>query len=235
VDQGARYAISYVPAADSAFYRFGSSILGYDCYTGQELPPAADLKAAAVDWARVTAEPRRYGFHATLKAPFHLSSACTETQLVSAFDNFANIGHAVPMITPAIEMLSGFAAIVPLEREPPVDALAVACTTLFDAFRAPMTAQERARRVASGLSPSQMQNLDRWGYPFLFSDYRFHMTLTSTIQTRQRGAVLAALRERFQSMCGDQPILIDRLALLKQEASHAGFRVVSHVELRAAR
>lgn len=234
MDPGARYAISYVPAADSAFYRFGRSLLGYDCYTGQELPTLADLNSAAVDWAMVTAEPRRYGFHATLKAPFHLSSACTEAQLVSAFHNFANIGHAIPTITPIIEMLGGFAAIVPLHHEPLVDALAVACTTLFDAFRASMTPQERARRVASGLSHSQMQNLDRWGYPFLFSDFRFHMTLTGTIQTSQHGIVLAALRQRFQSVCNAQPIPIDRLALVKQETPYTGFRVVSHAELRAS-
>jgi hypothetical protein len=55
-------------------------------------------------------EPRRYGFHATLKAPFHLSSACTEMQLIGALQNFAASGHVIPVIAPVIRMLSGFAA-----------------------------------------------------------------------------------------------------------------------------
>jgi Protein of unknown function (DUF1045) len=67
---------------------------------------------------------------------------------------------------------------VPRRPTPALAALASHCTTSFDVFRAPMTKKERVRRMASHLSPSQMQNLDRWGYPFVFEDFRFHMTLT---------------------------------------------------------
>ena len=79
-----RYAIYFVPAAVTEFFRFGSAVLGYDCYTGAnvERPSVLDSKPAL--WDRLTVEPRRYGFHATLKAPFHLSPSCTEAQLVSA-------------------------------------------------------------------------------------------------------------------------------------------------------
>ena len=83
-------------------------------------------------------------------------------------------------------MLSGFTAIVPGRANPAVNALAADCTTIFDAFRAPMSPQERARRLASGLNQSQIENLDRWGYPYLFADFRFHMTLTG--RSRSGGA-----------------------------------------------
>src|SRR5262249_53109514 len=136
-----RYAIYFVPAAQSRLYRFGCTILGYDCYTGET------MKYCQLEWEKLTREPRRYGFHATLKAPFHLSHACTEAQLVSAFSSFAGLDQALPRITPVIRTLGGFAAIVPLHHEPAIDALAMKCTTLFDAFRAPMSAQERAKRV----------------------------------------------------------------------------------------
>ena len=53
-------------------YRFGSGVLGYDCYTGSDLPRPADLDIDEADWRALTEEPRRYGFHATLKAPFGL-------------------------------------------------------------------------------------------------------------------------------------------------------------------
>ena len=59
-------------------------------------------------------------------------------------------------------MLNGFAAIVPAAASPAIGDLAAKCTTIFDAFRAPMAAQERARRVASGLNQGQIANLDRW-------------------------------------------------------------------------
>jgi len=56
------------------------------------------------------AEPRRYGFHATLKAPFNLSASCREAQLVSALHSLAGLGHAIPALAPAVRMLNGFAA-----------------------------------------------------------------------------------------------------------------------------
>jgi hypothetical protein len=58
-------------------------------------------------WDALAVEPRRYGFHAAPKAPFHLSSSCTGAQLVSALHSFAGLGHAIPALTPTVRMLSG--------------------------------------------------------------------------------------------------------------------------------
>src|SRR3974390_3507431 len=88
MDEGPRYAIYFVPAAGSDLYRFGSSVLRYDCYTGEQVAPADELGGAAESGRSLTEDPRRYGFHATLKAPFHLSSEHTERQLVDATENF---------------------------------------------------------------------------------------------------------------------------------------------------
>ena len=230
-----RYAIYFVPAAESALYRFGSSILGYDCYTGIDILPPDEFASDAARWRELTQEPRRYGFHATLKAPFHLSPSCTEAQLTSAFGSFAALGHAVGRIAPEVSLLSGFVAVVPRQASDAVAALADKCTTMFDAFRAPMAARERARRVAANLSQSQMHNLERWGYPYLFRDFRFHMTLTGKLVGERAAAVLSRLRRGFADACGEQELAIDRLALLKQEGEQAPFRVLCQVELKSGR
>jgi Protein of unknown function (DUF1045) len=107
--------------------------------------------------------------------------------------------------------------------------------TLFDAFRAPMSAAERARRVASGLSPGQLNHLDRWGYPYLFDEFRFHMTLTGRVRAGHRPAVLAGLRGAFARRCGDNPIRINRLALARQDHQDGCFRVVRDFALTAGR
>ena len=227
-----RYAIYFVPPAESALYRFGSSVLGYDCYTGTDILPPGGVASDAALWRELTQEPRRYGFHATLKAPFHLSPSCTEAQLASAFSSFAALGHAVGRIAPEVALLSGFAAVVPRRPSDAVAALADKCTTMFDAFRAPMSARERARRVAANLSQSQMHNLERWGYPYLFRDFRFHMTLTGKLARERADAVLARLRSGFAAAYGEQELAIDRLALLKQDSEQAPFRVLSQAELK---
>ena len=234
VEDKPRYAVYFIPAADSELYRFGSAVLQYDCYTGDAVRPLREFDDQPEEWRTATDEPRRYGFHATLKAPFYLAPSSSEARLVSAFQSFAAIGRLVATIQPVVTMLSGFAAIVPDHASPAVNALAADCTTIFDAFRAPMSPQERARRLASGLNPGQIENLDRWGYPYLFADFRFHMTLTGKIAVERREATVSALRDVFQRTCGG-PIAIDRLALTKQATSASAFRVLSTAQLQGAR
>ena len=77
-DQEPRYAVYFVPAADSALYRFGSAVLQYDCYTGAAVLPPIELRNQADDWRNATEEPRRYGFHATLKAPMACLPSCSK-------------------------------------------------------------------------------------------------------------------------------------------------------------
>jgi 2'-5' RNA ligase len=226
-----RYAVYFVPAADSGLYRFGSTVLQYDCYTGTAIFPPAEFRDQPEEWRKATEEPRRYGFHATLKAPFYLAPTCGEAQLVSAFQSFAAIGRTIATIQPVVTMLSGFAAIVPEQLNPALSALAADCTTIFDAFRAPMTANERARRLASGLNPSQISNLDRWGYPYLFADFRFHMTLTGKIEVGRREPAVTVLRTLFQRSCAG-PITVDQLALAKQDSPTSAFRVLSTAALQ---
>ena len=69
-------------------------MLQYDCYTGQAVQPPQQLAGDIEHWRKATEEPRSYGFHATLKAPFHLVPSCTEDQLVSALQSFAPGPHS---------------------------------------------------------------------------------------------------------------------------------------------
>ncbi len=202
-------------------------------YTGNTVEFPDEFGNGAVNWNELTAAPRRYGFHATLKAPFYLAPSCTEQQLVNALRSFAGLGHAVHSFTPVIRELEDFIAVVPLEPESSLNGLAGSCTTIFDAYRAPMSPQERARRIASGLSQSQIQNLDRWGYPYVLSEFRFHMTLTGAVPQRRRKAILAVLLNGFHQMKVERSIAVDRLALMKQEASDAPFRIVGEAALKS--
>ena len=231
MDQGPRYAICFVPVADSRLYRYGSSILGYDCYSGAPVDFPQPFGVGAVNWNELTAPPRRYGFQATLKAPFRLSPSCTERQLVDALHSFAGLGHAIHRFAPTVKLIDGFFAVVPLDPIAQLDGLAASCTMLFDAYRAPMLPQERARRVALGLNRDQTQNLDRWGDPYALSEFRFHLTLTGRAAPSRRKAIIAILLEGFDRMGVERSVAIDRLALLRQQSADASFRIVSESTL----
>jgi putative phosphonate metabolism protein len=228
---GPRFAIYFVPAPETALYRFGTAVLGYDCYSGLPIERLLAGDASAPDWATLTAEPRTYGFHATLKAPFRLNRDADAAHLLARLRALAASIPAAPTFIPAVELISGFVAIIPQIPSPATDRLAADCVTAFERFRAPLTTAERERRMATGLNASQARNLEQWGYPYVFEEFRFHMTLTGRVTAEQRTAIHAYLREAFARDCGPAPIAIDRLVLVCQESGDASFRVVGHAPI----
>lgn len=228
-----RYAIYFVPSADSALYRFGASLIGYDAYSGRPLPFADGIEAEVEGWKQLTTDPRKYGFHATLKAPISLSSGKTEDELVAATRDFAQTPRAIPVITPTVRSISSFIAIVPDGPCPELQKLAEDCVVAFDEFRAPLTTEDRKRRNVSALTERQIAHLDRWGYPYVFEEFRFHMTLAGSLPAERRAAVTEILRNRFATLAL-RAISIDRLALFRQNDVNSGFTIIAHWPLRAA-
>ena len=233
MNSGARYAVYFVPAADHPLYRFGRAVLAYDCYTREDVAHPHSVRLAPAEWAALTREPRVYGFHATLKAPFRLLAPFGEAALTQAFAAFAAARRAIPLIEPYVGMLGSFIAVMPRRRCIALDELAARCVTAFDGFRAPLTREERERRLSAGLGPAEIANLDRWGYPFVFEAFRFHLTLTGPVTSARCDCVLALLQEAFARQCGESAFAIDRVALLRQDHAQARFYVVAQAILNA--
>lgn len=226
-----RYAIYFVPAADSALYRFGAALLGYDALGRTDVAQPQAMIDAIPDWHTLTDDPRRYGFHATLKAPFYLATGADEAELIAAFDKFAATPRAIPTITPVVKLLRFFVAIVNDAPNRDLTALADACVTDFESFRAPLSEKDRARRLKSKLTDNQIALLDRWGYPYVFEEFFFHMSLTGRITAEpQRIAELLAVQ--FAGI-KQHSLTIDRLALLRQNHPAARFVAIRHLALTA--
>ena len=226
-----RYAIYYAPARGSALDRFGAQLLGYDPWTGEELVFPDATTQVAPDWDDLTQDPRRYGFHATLKAPMSLAPGRTEAELLSSCAEFAEQTRTIPVITPVVSSISGFIAVVPSKPSSELERLAADCVSHFDCFRAELTPRDRARRNPSALTPRQRDLLDRWGYPYVMEAFRFHMTLTGRLDAARREPVLAMLRQRFSDI-GLARLAIDRIALFRQEDAASRFRLIKQWPLR---
>ncbi|MBB4426664.1 putative phosphonate metabolism protein [Bradyrhizobium sp. CIR48] len=220
-----RYAIYFAAGSDSALSRFGAELLGYDAYTGNELAFPADALRVAPDWRDVSADPRKYGFHATLKAPMALVSGRTEAELMAACAAFAGKPRPLPVILPVVDSISGFIAVIPAEPVEALQQLAADCARDFDSFRAALSADDRARRKPEKLSERQRDYLDRWGYPYVMEEFRFHMTLTGRLDAERRGPILEMLRTRFAAL-GIETLAIDRIALFRQDDASARFHIV---------
>jgi len=216
-----RYAIYFVPAPDMELHRFGAAVLGYDAYAGRDAPFIAQPGAS---WPEKVREPRAYGFHATLKPPFRLAAGRDPCELNAELDAFAKSQEPIDVGLLDVRALAAFIALVPATPCPALDQLAGACVRHFDRFRAPMDGQERARRLAAPLTERQLNNLDRWGYPYLLDDFRFHMTLTGPLPDDERAQALQWLTAAFASRPAARHLVLDRLVVAHQAGG--AFRVV---------
>lgn len=226
-----RYAIYFAPPADSGLAELGAEILGRDPETGEaRQQPRLD----GIDPDRfhaITEDPRHYGFHATLKAPFPLAEGVSGDALHGAAETFAASRSPAAGPTLALASIGGFLALVPSAAAPEVHAVADACVEAFDRFRAPLTAAELERRRRSPLTPAQDRHLERWGYPYVFDEFRFHMTLTARLTDRaEHDHVRSVLAERTAPVCVD-PLRIDAIAVYEQADRQSPFLVTGRYAL----
>src|ERR1700754_453360 len=147
-----RYAIYYAAAPGTELDRFGAELLGYDAYSGTDLLFPGETSGLPPDWRELTEDPRKYGFHATLKPPLSLADGKTEAGLLSACEAFADTPRDIPVVRPVIDFISGFIAMVAAEPPAELIRLAADCVRVFDDARAPLTAEDRARRNPSMLT-----------------------------------------------------------------------------------
>jgi putative phosphonate metabolism protein len=185
-----RHAIYFAPAEGSPLERFGAGWLGADAAGEARFAAPAGLAARRL---RITEAPRRYGFHATLKPPFALAAGEDVDGLDAAVAALARARE--PFVLPALRVaeIGRFVALVPTEAPPALAALAEACVTGLDRFRAPPGADEVARRREAGLDAVEEAHLVRWGYPYVLDRFTFHLTLTGPLEAAERAEVRAAL------------------------------------------
>jgi len=226
-----RFALYFTPPPGSALARFGAEMLGYDCYSGA---PVARRQLDGIDGAAAAAaaaEPARYGFHGTLMAPFELTHDRSAGELERALAAFARSRSPVPLGRLKVAGIGSFTALVPAGPEDAVHALAGDFVTAFSDFRAALTPHDRERRLAARLSPRQVEFLERWGYPYVFSEYRFHMTLTGRLPAPEQARWQAALATAFAPLA-PMPVEIDAVSLVRQEDRGAAFRVIARHPLQ---
>lgn len=225
VQTAPRYAIYYCPAPETALWQVASAWIGRDSHSDHARARPVGLNLAPDEVAATTANPRRYGFHATLVAPFELTDDSSEADLRAALADFCTTRSAFETRL-EVGHIDDFLALVPTRPEPRLDTLAADCLHHFDRFRAPLSDYDLARRDDPDLTPHERDNLRRWGYPWVLDAFRFHMSLTGAVPPAQRDRFAPSLRGLFADVL-DLPIAIDGLSLVKQGSRLADFRTLS--------
>ena len=230
----ARYAIYLAPPIESELWSFGSQVLGRDAETGETVDGFAPDGYEAETWRALVAEPRRYGFHATIKAPFRLNPASTLDDLEARIATLARKIEpfdAGSLRVSTLPLAKGrtFVALTPEKPSAELGPLEANVVRKLDPLRAPLTAAEVERRVPERLSPRQRYYLDAWGYPFVLDEFRLHFTLTGAVADPE--AIMTKLAAEFERSVSSPTLRVDSLALFAQDDAQADFRVVGRFPL----
>lgn len=207
-----RYAVYYAPPAGD-FATRASDWLGWDASTGATRPQPA-LGLPAYD---ITQEPRRYGFHATIKPPFRLAAGCDVAQLRQGLQALA--AKVSPVTLPGLKLtnLDGFLALIPEGDTSALQNLAAQVVEGLEPYRAPLTDTEIARRRPEQLTQRQRDLLDRFGYPFVLEEFRFHLTLTDRLAAEMATQAATCLEAHFAPVL-PRPFRITDLCLFGEAA-----------------
>ncbi|MEI5679158.1 MULTISPECIES: DUF1045 domain-containing protein [unclassified Mesorhizobium] len=222
-----RYAIYFTPGPDDALTRIAANWLGRNPFTGAASTAPATSLLTPTEVAFHTAAARRYGFHATLKAPFRLAEGESEASLDKALATYAATTEPVLIPRLVLGQIDRFFALVPGEVSPELNRFAGDVVEKFDRFRAPLTDAEIERRNPDALSQTEFRNLCQWGYPYVFDTFRFHMTLTGRVSAEESPKLRATIEELFGNAVAE-PFAIDGLALFVEREPGAPFMVHSY-------
>lgn len=205
-----RYSVYWAPAP-GPLSDFAAAWLGWDPVTARQVdhPDIAGLPTPAEE---LTREPRKYGFHGTLKAPFRLAEGTDAGALVDGIRALA--AEIAPVTLPgmALSRQSGFVALRPVGDTVALGDLAATLVARLDSFRAPLTGQEIARRRPDRLDLRRRANLDRWGYPHVMEDFHFHLTLSGRLEEAAADRLIVALEPHVAPIV-PQPFPVDRICL----------------------
>ena len=183
------------------------------------------------DIAGITSEARQYGFHATLKPPFRLAHGLTWSDLRHAAQSLA--GSIAPFGLPAIAVadLHGFLALREQAPCPAVQHLADRCVAGLDRFRAPPTEAETARRLRGNPTAVQREMIARWGYPYVFEEWFFHMTLTCRLSPAGHAIWRPASEAHFAAALR-APRRVTDICLFVQPTADEPFTIAARFPLR---
>jgi hypothetical protein len=231
-----RYALYLAPPPESDLWRFGCDVIGRDALTGASRDGFAPEGYTPLAWRSMTSGPRRYGFHATLKAPFRLR---LDVDIAAVIDAVAELSRrfepfdAGELTVRAVALGDGpaFVALKPhgdLKELRSFEGSVVRALDRLRGFRGGEW-RERAR-----LTPRQAYYLDAWGYPYVLDEFRPHFTLTNASEHADRVARL--LQQEFRLRVASPTLRADALTLFEESAPGGELMIVRRFPLgRSAR
>lgn len=207
-----RLAVYFAPRP-GPFATRAAAWLGWDVEAGQ-----AVVQPDVPEVARITADPRTYGFHGTLRAPFRLGQGVDMAGVQASAARLA--ARLAPARCAGLQLvnLEGFLALTPRGNDSEINGLCAEIVLATNDLRAPLTEAEMARRRPESLTVRQRERLEKYGYPYVLDEFQFHLTLTGRLPDAQARTVAAWLTPYLAPVL-PEPFVIEDLCLFGEDAA----------------
>ena len=179
-----RVAIYFLPKKNSSLENFGKNLLGRDINKKKKISLTRRQKYfinrgftyfdELKDYCEV---PAKYGFHATLKAPFRLKRNVKTKNFYDVISHIAAQHSRFKIQGLKIVYSKKFTFITSRKPNKLLINLENDLVKHLDTFRAELNKTEIKKRIPDSLTFKQNKYLKEWGYPFVFDQFKFHMTL----------------------------------------------------------
>ena len=209
------------------YFRYG---LYFKPKAGSALAEFEDKWFAANRPNEVIGIPKRYGLHATLKAPFKLDEQKTFDGMFAAIKQLSAGFSPIQVGELVQRKIGSFLALVPKSNCPDLDRLAFECVRMIDPYRAPIEVRELERRRTVSLSSEEEKMLRNWGYPYVKDSFRFHITLTGNLDEKQVKYIQPELGDLLKPVLSE-PLMIEDICLVGDPGEGKPFRLLERFSL----
>jgi hypothetical protein len=217
-----RYAIYFCPASDTALGRLGQDWLAASPHA-PELPGISTERRNAL-----LVKVRRYGWHATIRAPFTPAADVGYDDVHRAVTSVAHAcaSFALPL---HVHRLAGFLALRPCVDGVAPKQLATTSLKVLLPLCAPPSKETLDRRSV-GLDADEVALLQSHGYPYVLDRYRFHLTLSApAIESEEQ-----AMREWLGPRVAELPSArVDALSICREVTPGGAFELIERIPLCA--
>lgn len=221
-----RVAIYAAPDPHSVWWKRGSEWLGRCAARLCALPQPSIEGLSAERFAQLTADPRRYGWHATLKAPFRLAPGVGMAALREGLTAIARDHRSFVLEDLQAESLGGFLALRPTAPPAPLGLLANDCVQRLQPLAARLGEAELARRRRAPLAPEEDALMLAWGYPWVLDRFQCHFSLTSALDELAGEQLVQIQRAAAEHFANLPPLRIDRLSIFVEASPGADFALL---------
>ncbi len=183
-----RYAIYYAPPKESSLEEFGRYWFGWDPLNAKLINNNHRINYLnrfgiknLINIDKNVLIAKKYGFHGTLIPPFKLNKNYSTNTLFKKTEEIAKKFKKFKFYKFKLKKINNFYAFVQNKKNNNINKLSNRLVRELFKFRSPLTKKEIDRRNPSKLSKLQLNILYKWGYPYLMSEFNFHMTLASEV------------------------------------------------------